>query len=169
MRTKAEHINDNNHRTATVNFIKFGLCSLMLIVEVVLFLAITVDVIGSTFGCRYPDLVYCSLQLTLQDLLHSYSHISLMVLLSLFHMLSIFLINAIADSKIDTSILRRESWKTFWFCIAGFSLCGSGISTISNIGFIMISLVHLYLLVKIFQKMRKLFKTLRSKMSGVYT
>ena len=163
MRTKAEYINDDNYRTATVNYIKYGLCSLMLILEVVLFLSITVDDIGSTFECQHPDRVYCSLLITLQDLLHSYNSVSLIVLLSIFHMLSIFLINAIADSKIDTGILYRESWKTFWLCIAGFSLCGSGISTISNIGFIMTSVVHLYLLRKIIQRARKLFKTLRSR------
>ena len=107
-------------RVSTVNYVKFGLSSLTIFLEIILFLfevlIKAIDEILKNVTDYYH--IERDFYFKLRD---QFSEQIILVLaivpLSLICMLCLFLIKVIANSNIDFSILRRECMRTFWVCI----------------------------------------------------
>ena len=165
-RNKAGSVNDANYKTATVNYVKFGLSSLILFLEISLFLfQILIGVINPVPGnvieyYHMENNVYIILR---EPFSESITLVLAIVILSLFNMLCLFLIKVIANSDVDFSILRRECKRTFWVCIILIGLSAVGDALVNSIGVIVTDIIQIYLCCMIYKRMRRLYITLRSK------
>ena len=163
MRNKAEYINDANYKTATMNCVKYGLSSLVLISEVVIVTLLAAGDLLHHLKCNIPYQIQCSIEAFIHQIVNSAIISSLIIPLSLVNMLSLFLVKVVADSKVDVGLLRREAWITFWLKIIVFSICTIGMDIVSTFGVILAKTIHLYLCWVVYKSMKKLFITLKSR------
>ncbi|KAI6657192.1 hypothetical protein LOD99_15978 [Oopsacas minuta] len=165
MRNKTEHTNDGNYKTATVNYVKFGLSSLVLFSEILIVSLIAVGDglhhISCGFSQEYE--IQCMLTDFVDQIVDTFLLVWLIIPLSVVNMLSLFMIEVIGHSNVDTGILRRESMRTFWLCVCLFSLSGIEIDVVNSIGVIVTKLIIIYICWIVYKSMKKLFIALKSK------
>ena len=165
-RNKAGNVNDANYKTATVNYVKFGLSSLIIFLEIIIFLfQALIEVINfvSEKVSEYDHIesnVYSILRVQFHEPI---TLVLAIVPLSLFNMLCLFLIEVTANSNVNFSILHRECKRTFWVCIFTIGLSVVGDALVNRIGVIVIDIIQIYLCWLIYKRMRKLYITLKSK------
>ena len=166
VRNKAEYVNDANYKTATVNYVKFGLSSLIIFLEIILFLFEALIKVMNEIPKTVTDYYHIERDFYFK-LRDQFSEPIILVLaivpLSLFCMLCLFLIKVIANSNIDFSILRRECMRTFWVCIVTIALSTVGNALINRTGVIVTDIVQIYFCWLIYKRMKKLYITLKSK------
>ena len=165
VRNKAEFINDANYKTATMNCVKYGLCTLILVSEVVIATLLAAGDLLHHLSCDndHEYQIQCVIEAFIHQVVNSAVMSSLTIPLSLANMLSLFLVKVVADSKVDTEILRREVWITFWLSIIAFSICTTGMDIVNMFGVIIVKIIHLYLCWVVYKSMKKLFVTLKSR------
>lgn len=165
MRNKAEYINDANHKTATMNCVKYGLCTVVLVSEVVIDSLLAAGDFLHHLPCdiAHQYQIECGIESFIHQLVNSAIISSLIIPLSVVSMLSLFMVKVIANSEVDTGLLRREAWLTFWLSIIAFTICSIGLDTVTSFGVIFAKIIHLYLCWVVYKGMKKLFITLKSR------
>ena len=115
MRNKAENINDANYKKATMNYVKFGLASLVLLMEILIVLLLALSVVIDSIPCNISEyyLLKCNLGL-LDDLLVPLIIVSTMLTVFVSNMLCLYLTQVIVKSNVEFGVLYREGWITFW-------------------------------------------------------
>ena len=166
LRNKAGNVNDANYKTATVNYVKFGLSSLIIFLEIIMFLFQALiqflnHVPGKVIEYYHIEInVYYTLR---NQFYESITLVLAIVPLSLFNMLCLFLIEVTANSNVNFSILHRECKRTFWVCIILIGLSAVGDTLVNSTGVIVTDIIQIYLCWLIYKRMRKLYITLKSK------
>ena len=164
MRNKSEFINDANQKTATANYVKYALCSFVLITEVMFVFLNAISQILEVTPCLvtnyYP--VKCSM---LHRLIDSFLLIWLILPISTVNILCKFLIELLVNSNVDIDIIRREIWKTFWLCILAFAISETALelTLFNNTGIIITCVIQLYLCQELYKNVKKLLIALKSK------
>ena len=167
MRNKAENVNDANYKTATVNYVKYGLSSIILLIEIMLIISLGSSQAIEHLPCHILEyyLHECHFVSVYNKMVNTLTFVGLLLPLLVINMLSIFLIQVIAYSKVDFDVLRREGWIAFWVCIIAIALSGIGNHLISDIGTLMVSIFHIPLIYIFYKRSRKLYFSLISKCS----
>ena len=163
MRNKAENINDANYKKATMNYVKFGLASLVLLMEILIVLLLALSVVIDSIPCNISEYyLKCNLGL-LDDLLVPLIIVSTMLPVFVSNMLCLYLTQVIAKSNVEFGVLYREGWITFWVCITTFVLRAFGIELVKDIGAILTGAINILLFYILCKRVRKLYLCLKSK------
>ena len=163
-RNKAIHENDVKYKTATVNYVKYGLSSLIIFFELVLtFDQFLGEVFKKACATQYCHLNYQIYNVIENQLINSSGYAFLTVVMSLFNMLCLFLVQVISNSNIDFHLLHRELKRTFWLCIFIVAFTTIGNDLVNNVGIVITSIIQIYFSWSIYKQLRKLYTALKSK------
>ena len=166
MRNKAENINDANYKKATVNYVKFALTSLALLMEILLVLTLALSQVIE--HVPYHIFEYYSLQFKegstyIDGILNTLTIAGTMLPLFVVNMLTNFFIQVIAESNVDFGVLHREGWISFWVCIIVVAFCTFGNEAVRQIGTFMTGAINISLCFIFYKRTKKLYITLKSK------
>ena len=166
VRNKATHVNDANYKTATVNYVKFGLSSLIILSEV--FLILSQILIHALLEFQSHVIEYYHIEGHHAKLMsyRYYEGITLILLIipiSLFNMLCAYLVQVVSNSNIDFHILHRECKRTFWLCILTMALTTVGNTLVALVGVIVTDIIHICYCWIVYKQLKKLYAALKSK------
>ena len=164
VRNKAINENDVKYKTATVNYVKYGLSSLIIFFELVsLFIQFLNQVCQKVCTMKYSHINIPLYDVIQYQLSPGFSFVFFTVVISLFNMLCLFSVQVVSNSNIDFHILHRECKRTFWLCILIVTLTTIDNNFIEQVGKIVTSIIQIYFSWSIYKQLRKLYTALKSK------
>ena len=160
IRKKCEDINDASYKTATVNVVKFGLSSLVLLSEMIL-----VALYALKYALGYIIGNYIMYNSFISQIIFSFIGVGEVLPLSILNILCLFMIRVLKNSEVKINLLSFEVWKIFWLYLTLFTLCtfGCEIDLMKNIGIFIMTIGQIYVCWISCRIWKLLYETLKSK------
>ena len=160
-RDRAESLNDANYQKAAANHVKYGISSLVLLVELALVLMRGMFEVSARVLC-YQIQYHQQCNIVLIILESSYIAGTLFEI-RLINTLGLFLYEVILNSRVNCNILRQHCCRAFWLCVISFALCAIGNDAVRHVGVLLTETVTIYFSWILYLTMRKIYTALKSK------